>query len=146
MNELGSVSDPKKLFPIGKRLRVRVIRISREQHSLVCTAKKSLLREDAPILTDIENTKIDGEYVGVVSDITERGVVFHFFNDIRGFIPLSELQQRNLRPEEVFKKGRIAHVRVKGVDRDRNRVMIVPLEGDETLNELIVGVSDCDQI
>lgn len=41
---------------------------------------------------------------------------------------------------KIFKKGRIAHVRVKGVDRDRNRVMIVPLEGDETLNELIGSI------
>ena len=140
MNELGVVSDPKKLYSVGKRVHVRILRISREQHSLICTAKRSLLREDAPILTDIEKVTIDEEYIGTVSEILPGGVMIHFFNGICGFIPMSELQQRNLRVNEVFKKGRVAHVRVKGVDRVKNRVTIVPIEGDERIDQILVGM------
>ena len=140
MNELGSVSDPKKLYPVGKRVHVRILRISREQHSLICTAKRTLLREETPILTDIEKAETDAEYVGTVSEIMPGGVMIHFFNGICGFIPTNELQRRNLRAEEIYKKGRIAHVRVKGVDRMKNRVIIVPVDGDDSIEKLIVGM------
>ena len=140
MNELGSVSDPRKLYPVGKRVHVRIIRVSREQHSLICTAKRTLLREETPILTNINKVEIDTEYVGTVSEILPGGVMIHFFNGICGFIPTNELQRRNLRADEMYKKGRIAHVRVKGVDRIKNRVVIVPIEGDDSIDKLIVGM------
>ena len=134
MGELATVKDPRKAFPVGKKLRVRVVSVIPHQHTLVCTNKRSLLREDAPLVCDLTQTKQGDEVVGVVKELRDNGVFFRFFNQITGFLPVIELQRRNVRAEDLFKPGRVARVRVSAIDLARNRMLVLPVEGsvDET--------------
>lgn len=129
MSELASVKDPRKAFPVGKKLRVRVVSVLPHQHTLVCTNKRSLLKEDAPVVCDLASVHSGDEVIGVVKELRDSGVFFRFFNQITGFLPVIELQRRNLRAEELFKPGRVAHVCVGSVDLARNRMRLLPAEG-----------------
>ena len=144
MGELPSVSSPGKAFPVGKRLRVRILRICPEKHSLICTNKRSLLKEDAPIVTDIHKVQVNQEAVGVVQDIRNGSVHFRFFNDVVGMVPMFELQRRNLKAEDLYKKGRVAKVKVLKVDRNHNRMTLVPVEGEiQESFEMMVRIDEC---
>lgn len=129
MGELATVKDPRKAFPVGKKLKVRVVSVLPHQHTLVCTNKRSLLREDAPVVCDLTKMKQGDEVVGVVKELRDNGVFFRFFNQITGFLPVIELQRRNLRAEELFKPGRVAHLKVNSIDLARNRMLVLPVEG-----------------
>lgn len=146
MGELPSISSPSKAFPIGKHLRVRILRVNPEKHSLICTNKRSFLKEDAPIVTSIEEVKIDDEVMGLVQDIRNGSVHFRFFNDVSGMVPVFELQRRNLKAEDLYKKGRVARVKVQRVDRMHGRLTLIPIEGEvqESCELMVRDCDDCD--
>lgn len=92
MSELASVKDPRKAFPVGKKLRVRVVSVLPHQHTLVCTNKRSLLKEDAPVVCDLASVHSGDEVIGVVKELQRQQVCFfRFFNQITGFLPVIEL-------------------------------------------------------
>lgn len=138
MSELTTLSNVSKAFPAGKSLRVRVLRVDAAHHTVVCTNKRSLLREDAPILCDLSTAERNKEYVGVVSDLRPVGVMVRFFGDICGMVPSYELQRRNLKAEDLYKKGRVVRVRLLSVDAKANRCQLVPVESGSAPDQAVL--------
>ena len=139
MSELPSVSHPQKMFQVGKSIQVRILRVDVEKRLIFCTCKRSLLREDINILSDLDTVSTDLVYPGVCLSVNQYGVKVGFFNNITGFINASEMQRRGLHSDD-FTGGRVVRVLVLSVDRERGHLSIIPADSDLDESQDIMGV------
>lgn len=130
MSELPKVDNPKKLFEVNQSISVRVLHVDEEKRLVYCTCKRSLLKEDINVLKDLDSLSTDLMYPGTCFAVTQFGVQVKFFNNIFGLITTSEMQRRHI-AQDSFTKGRVVRCRVLRVDKERNRLDVIPWSASE---------------
>jgi len=94
-----------KKFKIGQKLTVRVWEV--KDSSIIVTNKKTVIEDESPLLS-IDDAEEGDVVIGVVSKISSGGIDVHFFNSIKGTIPISMLvKQGVLDPEESYRLGQV---------------------------------------
>lgn len=140
MSELPKVMHPSKLFEVDQSVKVRVLHVDEEKRLIYCTCKRSLLKEDINVLSDLGSVSTDLMYPGTCFAVNQYGVQVKFFNNIFGFISSSEMQRRHI-DAEGFAKGRVVRCRVLRVDPARNRLDVIPWSvGQVEESEDVVGL------
>ena len=140
MSELPKVMQPSKLFEVDQTIKVRVLHVDEEKRLIYCTCKRSLLKEDINVLSDLASVSTDLMYPGTCFAVNQYGVQVKFFNNIFGFISSSEMQRRHI-DSEGFVKGRVVRCRVLRVDKARNRLDVIPWSaGQVEESEDVVGL------
>lgn len=104
-----------KFIKEKKEVKVRVLDVNAEKKKLHLTMKPSLLDTNSNALMDYNEAQQGTPYYGVVSGSTEKGYVLKFFNDVRGFLPLNDIETNGLKKED-FAIGKTQKVYVKFVD------------------------------
>lgn len=117
------ISDPESRFKVGSTIKARVLRVAVEEGNAYITFKKTLIKST---LATISSYKVDaGEWShGTIIAILGTGLLVSFFNDVRGFVPLHELNttidKKDASTSEgvtkvlrtIFKIGQVVKVRV----------------------------------
>lgn len=94
-----------KLFKVGQSLTVRIWEVNR--NAIVVTHKKSLVQQEH-IVDSYDHALESQKVVGVISDINHDGIRVHFFNRVRGYIPMSILvKQGVLDVQESYRVGQL---------------------------------------
>lgn len=130
MSELPKVMHPNKLFEVDQTIKVRVLYVSEEKRLVYCTCKRSLLKEDINVLSDLDSVSTELMYPGTCFGVTQYGVQVKFFNNLFGFITSSDMQRHHIDPAS-FTKGRVVRCRVLRVDKARRRLDVIPWSASE---------------
>lgn len=96
-----------KRFKLGQKLQMRVWEI--DGNKILLTNKKSLIECDESICITKPSDATKGlATMGVVSKISELGIQVHFFNLIKGLVPMSVLVKQGVTdPDDAFRVGQI---------------------------------------
>ena len=105
---VGSKQNLQKRYKIGQKFRMKVWEIGGTQ--ILLTNKKSLMEcEESCCIYQYSDAVSGLATLGVVSKISESGVQIHFFNRIKGLVPMSVLVKQGVDdPEDAFRIGQIA--------------------------------------
>jgi rRNA biogenesis protein RRP5 len=84
------VTDPESRFKPGSSIKARVLRVSPEEHNAFVTFKKTLVKSTLEIVSDYKASAGIWTH-GTVLSILPTGLLIMFYNDVKGFVPLHEL-------------------------------------------------------
>ncbi|KAK3822890.1 MAG: hypothetical protein J3Q66DRAFT_424329 [Benniella sp.] len=111
-------------FQEGKAIKCRVLSTNAEENRVILTCKDSLIKSQHPIITSLEDVEPGMFSDGVIAKVTQHGCIVSFYNDIRAFAHLSELQEARVTDVNVFQPGQVKMCRVLEVDAKENRIKV----------------------
>ena len=115
------INDPESRFKPGSEIKARVLRVSAAEHSAIVTFKKTLVKSTLDIVTDYKPAQGIWTHGSILS-VQPTGLLVALYNDVKGFIPLHELNNQvdtNESPDaivktlrSIFKIGQVVKCRV----------------------------------
>lgn len=111
-------------FQEGKVVKCRVLSTNAEENRVILTCKDSLLKSKNPIITSLEDVEPGMFSDGVIVKVTQHGCIVTFYNEIRAFAHISELQEAHVTDVNVFQPGQVKMCRVLEVDANENRIKV----------------------
>ncbi|XP_050397844.1 protein RRP5 homolog [Patella vulgata] len=141
------LKNPSKKFTEGDELECRVLSVDIKDNKVILTNKKSLVNTKLPTIHDNSQIHKHLEIDGFIAMINNRGVLVAFYNNIKGWVPLSELSEEKIeQPEKVFYLGQVVRCRVKNYDEETNKIVLSfrkgPRQKDRKLKERDTSVPD----
>lgn len=129
------VSDPEARFKVGSTIKARVLRVSLEEGNAFVTFKKTLVKSTLAV---IANYSVDaGVWAhGTIVAILGNGMLIAFYNEVKGFVPLHELnttleKKDTANPDAtmkalrtIFKIGQVVKVRVVDANANAERLSV----------------------
>jgi rRNA biogenesis protein RRP5 len=104
-SETGAEGKLHKKFKNGQKLNMRVWEVA--GNAIIMTNKKSLIDTNEPILS-YEDAIEDKLGSGVISAVSQEGLRVHFFNDVKGSIPMKILIKQGVNdPKSSYKVGQV---------------------------------------
>ena len=90
-----AVAQIHKRFKPGQKLTMRVWEV--KDDAIIMSNKKSMVQaEDSSIITSIDDAIVGKTALGVVSKISQFGLQIHFFNKVKGDIPMGVLVKQGV--------------------------------------------------
>ncbi|WP_456397740.1 30S ribosomal protein S1 [Desulfurobacterium sp.] len=109
------LKSPFEVTSIGKKIKVKIIKIDREKERLFLSIKR--LTEDP--FEKIEEIIKPGQTVeGKVVRISSKGIFIELSEDIAGFVPIESLNGRKLREKKTYT------FTVERIDKEKRRVIL----------------------
>ena len=62
-----------------------------ERKRLRLTLKKTLVNSELPVITNLSKAKVGMKTHGFITSIRDYGCIVHFYNNIHGLVPKTEL-------------------------------------------------------
>ena len=111
-------------FKEGQSVRGRVLVVDHAAKKVVVTLKPSLVDSKLPVVASCgDDVAVPGTKAhGVITGVQKSGIFVTFYNNVSGFVPLSEcgLPLEGQSIEEAFDVGTVVRVRIVGTDTKRN--------------------------
>ncbi len=119
----GRVSHPSKLYKVGERIQVKVLRFDRENDKVSLGVKQ--LKPD-PWLSVAERYPVGSRVSGRVVSITDYGAFVELEEGVEGLVHISEMSwSKKLRhPSKVVSVGDQVEVVILNVDTDAKRISL----------------------
>ena len=113
-------------FQVGQRVRFRVLKVNSKEKKIVVTMKKSLLKSELPILAAYHDAKPKMLTHGIVDCIKEFGCFIQFYNGVRGFLPLEEINASEIKhhPSEYLFVGQVVECRVISCKPEESKLKV----------------------
>ncbi|KAF9927845.1 rRNA biogenesis protein rrp5, partial [Modicella reniformis] len=124
----------------GKVVKCRVLSTDPEENRVILTCKDSITKSKLPIISSLKDVEPGTFSDGMISRVTPHGCIVTFYNDIRAFAHLSELQEAHVTNVNIFHPGQVKTCRVLEVDAKENRLKVSFKKSSETdLSPVSVG-------
>ncbi|KAG0305918.1 rRNA biogenesis protein rrp5 [Dissophora globulifera] len=111
-------------FKDGKVIKCRVLSTDPHEGKVTLTCKDSLLSTKLPIITSLEDVEPGMLSDGVVLKTNAHGCVVLFYNNIKAFAHISELQEAHVSNLGVFQPGQVKTCRILEVDAGEQRMKV----------------------
>lgn len=129
------ITDVEARFKVGSAIKARVLRVSIQEGNAFVTFKKTIVKSTLAVIADYA---VDaGVWAhGTIVAILGNGMLVSFYNDVRGFIPLHELnttldKKDTANPDSamkalrtIFKIGQVVKVRVVEANANAERLTV----------------------
>ena len=123
-----SFKKTRKKLTEGFMIKCRVILIDLEHNFILLTCKKSLIKSNHPPLVDLRDVQPGDVRDGRVVSILSSGLVMKFYNNVKGFVPISELTlssaQAILDLSSTYKLGQVLKCRVLSVSPEEKNLKL----------------------
>jgi ribosomal protein S1 len=131
----GTVTQIQKKFKIKQKLTMRVWEANGP--SIIMTNKKSLVQaEEKLVLKSLKEAQEGQIVLGVVSEISQNGLQVHFFNKVKGMLPMSVLVKQGVTDiEQSYRLGQV----IKCVILQKKPKLLLGLDIGDTENLLGSG-------
>ncbi|XP_044002312.1 protein RRP5 homolog [Aphidius gifuensis] len=107
---------------VGDKCEARVLSKSPKGNRFLFTLKKSLIENDLPIFSKIDDAIIKNKYVGsVVMSTPKKGLLVRFYGDIKGWLPINAM--RPMTPEN-YKIGETICVKLTSIKDDNKKILL----------------------
>lgn len=115
-------------FKVGQKIKVKIWQI-KPDGSIIATHKKSLIEEVQDNIFSYDDVVIGKVAIGVISNVSDNGgVTIHFYNGIKGSIPVSILMKQGVsniseafRPGQTLKCVTLAKFRAKDMSKSSSQ-------------------------
>ncbi|ORZ36192.1 hypothetical protein BCR44DRAFT_1402217 [Catenaria anguillulae PL171] len=114
--------SPEKRFPEGSKHKFRVLNVDGMRFAL--TAKKTLVSSDLPIISDYARERVGTIGHGTIVTVRDNGCVVQFFNNVRAFVPISDMSHEFLKSTNDFKRGQPVKCRVFYANPDEGKMKV----------------------
>ncbi|KAJ2614175.1 rRNA biogenesis protein rrp5 [Coemansia sp. RSA 1365] len=128
-----TLKHPELHFAVGKRISCRVLKVISKQHSILLTARKSLVQSKLPIVTGY--TEAEGAVAGIVTHaVVDRAlkgsdsVIVRFYQGVNGLVA---------RGSKQLTPGKLIKCRLLSSDPEKRRILATAnVDPDVSLGEL----------
>ncbi|KAI1294999.1 rRNA biogenesis protein rrp5 [Mortierella claussenii] len=111
-------------FKVGKVVKCRVLFTDSTEGKVSLTCKDSLINSKLPIITSLDNVEPGTLSDGVILKTNAHGCIVSFYNNVKAFAHISELQEAHVSNLNVFQPGQVKTCRVLEVDAEEQRMKI----------------------
>ncbi|KAF9438080.1 rRNA biogenesis protein rrp5 [Entomortierella beljakovae] len=112
-------------FKVGKTVKCRVLSTdSSEKNKVNLTCKDSLINTKLPIITSLDEVEPGMLSDGVITKTNAHGCIVSFYNGIKAFAHISELQEAHVSNLNIFQPGQVKTCRVLEVNSDEQRLKV----------------------
>ncbi|XP_066456986.1 protein RRP5 homolog [Eleutherodactylus coqui] len=120
-----TVQQPEKKYPVGSKIKCRVLIVDPSAKKLILTRKKIMMNSPLPILTSYRDATPGLITHGFICSVKNVGCVIKFYNEVQGFVPLRELSSQYIAtPEGLFYKGQVVKVRVLDCNPEKGTLLL----------------------
>ena len=119
------LKNPEKKYPVGSKLKCRVLKAEPEKRRLHLTAKSILVNEEYPIVADYDPSHVGEVTEGTVSIVKSQGLLLELFGGAKGWVPKSKLSTEEIEyPEKLFFLGQVLKCEVVNTEPERERMTL----------------------
>ena len=119
------LKNPEKKYPVGSKLKCRVLKAEPEKRRLHLTAKSILVNEEYPIVADYDPSHVGTVTEGTVSIVKSQGLLLELFGGAKGWVPKSKLSTEEIEyPEKLFFLGQVLKCEVVSTEPERERMTL----------------------
>ncbi|KAJ3286606.1 hypothetical protein HK104_008958, partial [Borealophlyctis nickersoniae] len=119
------LTKPEKMFKEGATVKCQVLSVDAKNKRVALTHRKSLMGSNLDPITSYEDAKPDQIAYGVISAVRDFGCIVHFYNNVRGLAPISELSDQFIKnPSDHFKVNQVVKCRVLSVDPESEKLSV----------------------
>ncbi|KAF9215680.1 rRNA biogenesis protein rrp5 [Podila verticillata] len=111
-------------FKDGKIVKCRVLSTDPAENRIILTCKESLINSKLPIITSLENVIPGTLSDGVILKTNAHGCIVTFYNNVKAFAHISELQEAHVANLNVFQPGQVKTCRVLEADAAEGKMKI----------------------
>ncbi|KAF9991646.1 rRNA biogenesis protein rrp5, partial [Entomortierella chlamydospora] len=111
-------------FKVGKTVKCRVLSTDANENKIVLTCKDTLLSSKLPIITSLDEVEAGMLSDGVIIKVNAHGCIVSFYNNIKAFAHISELQEAHVSNLNIFQPGQVKTCRILEVNADEQRVKV----------------------
>ncbi|KAG0259771.1 rRNA biogenesis protein rrp5 [Mortierella polycephala] len=111
-------------FKEGKVVKCRVLSTDPAEGKVTLTCKDSLIKSKLPIITSLDGV-LPGTFAdGVILKTNAHGCIVAFYNNVKAFAHISELQEAHVSNLNIFQPGQVKTCRILEVDLDEQRMKV----------------------
>ena len=119
------LKNPEKKFPVGAKLKCRVLKAEPEKRRLHLTAKSILVNEQYPIVADYDPSHVGTVTEGTVIIVKSQGLLLELFGGAKGWVPKSKLSTEEIEyPEKLFFLGQVLKCEVVSTEPEKERMTL----------------------
>ncbi|KAF9919994.1 rRNA biogenesis protein rrp5 [Linnemannia zychae] len=111
-------------FKEGKVIKCRVLSTDAAEGRVTLTCKDSLISSKHPIFTSLEEITPGAFSDGVIVKVNSHGCILSFYNNIKAFAHISELQETHVNNLDIFQPGQVKTCRVLEVDASEQKMKV----------------------
>ncbi|KAF9954571.1 rRNA biogenesis protein rrp5 [Mortierella alpina] len=111
-------------FKEGKVVKCRVLSADTVEGKVVLTCKDSLINSKLPVITSLEDVTPGTFADGVIVKTNAHGCIVAFYNNVKAFAHISELQEAHVTNLNIFQPGQVKTCRVLEVDADEQKMKV----------------------
>ncbi|KAG0047226.1 rRNA biogenesis protein rrp5 [Gryganskiella cystojenkinii] len=127
-------------FQEGKSIKCRVLSTDPAEGKVTLTCKGSLITSANPIITTLEGVSPGSFSDGVIVKTNAHGCIVSFYNNIKAFAHISELQEAHVTNLNIFQPGQVKTCRVLEVDPESQTLKVSFKKSSEIdLSNVTVG-------
>ncbi|KAG0367667.1 rRNA biogenesis protein rrp5 [Mortierella sp. AD032] len=111
-------------FKEGKTVKCRVLSTDAAEGRVILTCKDSLISSKHPIFTSLEDIEAGSFSDGVIVKVNTHGCIVSFYNNVKAFAHISELQETHVNNLSIFQPGQVKTCRVLEVDASEQKMKV----------------------
>lgn len=127
-------------FKEGKVIKCRVLSTDAAEGRVILTCKDSLISSKHPIFTSLDDITPGTFSDGVIVKVNTHGCIVSFFNNVKAFAHISELQETHVNNLSIFQPGQVKTCRVLEVNAaEQNMKVSFKTSSEVDLGSVQVG-------
>ncbi|KAF9131428.1 rRNA biogenesis protein rrp5 [Mortierella sp. 14UC] len=111
-------------FKEGKTVKCRVLSTDAAEGRVILTCKDSLISSKHPIFTSLDDITPGSFSDGVIVKVNAHGCIVSFYNNLKAFAHISELQETHVNNLSIFQPGQVKTCRVLEVDASEQKMKV----------------------
>jgi small subunit ribosomal protein S1 len=116
------INHPRDVLDKGKTVKCQVLSVDVGERRISLGLKQ--LKDD-PLRIFAEKYPVDSNIIGTIFELLPRGVIVSLGKGLKGFVPFSHLDKKNIRkPEEGYSLGGKLKLKVIEIDIDRRNIVL----------------------
>ncbi|CAD5119944.1 DgyrCDS8525 [Dimorphilus gyrociliatus] len=109
----------------GSKVKCRIIAVNASEKKIKMSCRNSILGLKGKMISSLNECEVGETVSGYIVQITDKGVLVAFLNDIKGFVTKRELSSERIEyPSKVFFLGQIVKCRVLSVKSDKGKLLL----------------------
>lgn len=121
----GPMKHPERKHIVGDQVTARVLKVNSKRQHLLLTLKSQLVTAKEPILTEYSQEAENTLTIGYVIKVLPQGLLVGMFNDVKGFIPRSQVSiESGMSLASAFHEGQVVRCRVLKVSPEKQNITL----------------------
>ncbi|KAL4241734.1 hypothetical protein ABKN59_000784 [Abortiporus biennis] len=139
------LKHPQKRFKPGASIKCRILVVDPVRKRIVCTAKRTLIDSDLPVVAKLDDAKVGLVTHAVVFKASDKSLQVEFYNNLKAIVSIREISDTAVGSlPDSFPAGKVVQVRIISVDTDNGRIVASIRQGAPNYKSAIMDISDVE--